>query len=170
MTTRIETARFFLRDLTEADVTPRYLHWFTDPDARANISVAKRTQTLEDLRAYVVPRLSREDILFLAIVDKASGLHIGNVKYEPVDRARGYAVMGLLIGEPAFRGRGVATEVLTASGEWLREQHGIRQIVLGVHRDNVAAIRAYEHVGYRVERTALLPHLTGDALSMVWTL
>ena len=170
MTARIETPRFVLRELQEHDVSERYLGWFKDQDARANISAAATTRELDDLRRYVADRSGRDDVLFLGIFEKASGLHIGNVKYEPVDSANGYAVMGILIGDPAFRGRGVATEVLAASGEWLKANRGIREIALGVHRRNAAAIKSYEKAGYRVGATPRIPDADYDAVTMVWVL
>jgi RimJ/RimL family protein N-acetyltransferase len=61
--------------------------------------------------------------------------------------------MGVLIGDPAWRGRGATTEVLDASIAWLACRRGIREVVLGVERDHRAAIRAYEKAGFRIETT-----------------
>jgi RimJ/RimL family protein N-acetyltransferase len=93
------------------------------------------------------------------------------VKFEPVDSAKGYAVMGILIGEPAWRGRGVAQEVLRATGPWLRTNRGIREVVLGVSRSNLKAIRVYEAVGFVPGPSPHLPYESHPQyLSMVWRL
>lgn len=168
MTVEIETPRFVLRQLREADVTERYLGWFCDPEASDNISAAATTHTLDDLRRYVIERMDREDVLFLGIFDRHTDVHVGNVKYEPVDRARGYAVMGILIGEISYRNKGVAQEVLAVSGAWLREHCSVREILLGVHRDNRAALRAYEKVGYRVSASRHLAVTEPGVLIMMW--
>lgn len=165
----IATPRFVLRDLRQEDITPHYLEWFVDPAAQKHIAAAAHTQTLAQLRAYLAERTGRRDVLFLGIFDKATGLHIGNVKYEPVDAANGYAVMGILIGDPGSRGKGVAGEVVAASARWLQAHEGIREIVLGVHRDNAAAIQAYERVGFVIEGTPRIK-VTDDAFTMVWRL
>jgi ribosomal-protein-alanine N-acetyltransferase len=164
----IETERFRLREISEADVSERYLGWFRDNETRAYVAAA--AGDLEDLRQYVRERVGRDSILFLGIFDKQNGLHVGNVKYEPVDSAKGYAIMGILIGDAAYRGQGTATEVLRASGQWLRDHRNIKQIALGVHRDNVAAIRAYERVGYRVGPSEYIPRTHPAAVTMVWAL
>ena len=169
-TVEIDTSRFVLRELTPGDVSQRYLSWLSDPDAKAHIRGATSTRTLDDLRTYVEERSGRDDVLFLGVFDKATGWHIGNVKYEPVDSRRGYAIMGMLIGDPGYRGKGVATEVLRASGRWLKERRGIREIVLGVHRSNPAAIHAYEKAGFRVAHTPHIPHVDADSVTMVWVL
>lgn len=81
-------------------------------------------------------------MLFLGIFERATQRHIGNIKFEPVDRQAGYAVFGILIGDADFRGKGVVAEVIAASSVWLKWQ-GLREIVLGVDMDNEPAIRAY---------------------------
>jgi [ribosomal protein S5]-alanine N-acetyltransferase len=154
----IETPRFRLRELTLDDVTDRYLGWLRDAEAARHIASAGRTQTLSDLMAYVAARLGRDDVLFLGIFDRATGEHIGNLKYEPVNSREGYAIMGILIGEPAYRGRGVAAEVLGASARWLRDERQIAQIVLGVSTDNARGIRGYQSAGFRFEDS---PHMPG---------
>lgn len=166
----IDTARFFLRPLTPADATPQYWSWLQDAEARKYITAAATTHGLGQLQAYISERENREDVLFLGIFERDSGAHIGNIKFEPIDSESGYAVMGVLIGTLAFRGRGVTTEVLTASGRWLQANRGIRQIVLGVHTGNTAAIRAYEKVGFVRAMTPHIPAPHAGTLTMVWDL
>jgi [ribosomal protein S5]-alanine N-acetyltransferase len=150
----ILTQRFLLRELRESDVTHRYLSWFADADAKRNISAAAAMDTIAALKQYVCEREGRADVLFLGIFCREDGMHIGNIKYEPIDTDLGVAVMGILIGEPSFRGKGVAREVLLATGAYLREQRAVRVIELGVHATNAAAIAAYERVGFRRDREA----------------
>lgn len=166
----IMTNRFKLRELTLDDVTARYLDWFGDPETLKHIPAARSTTSLATLREYVGARVGRPDILFLGIFDGSTGQHIGNIKYEPVDESQGYAVMGILIGDPAYRGRGVAREVLSATAEWLKRHRHIREIVLGVDSDNLPAIRAYEGLGFTVEATPYIPSPPSDCLTMIWHL
>ena len=167
LTIEIETSRFHLRELTVDDASDRYLGWFADPDAAKYISAAAQTHQLGELRDFIRARAGRRDVLFLGIFDRPSGLHVGNIKYEPVDEAAGYAVMGMLIGEPDFRSRGVAREVLDATGAWLRDHRNIHEIVLGVHEDNLAAIRAYQRAGFRIESTPHLPAVAAGGVTML---
>jgi len=108
MTTKVEirTERFLLRELTEGDVTQRYLDWLSDPESGRFIAAAATVRKLSDLRQYVRERTGQSNILFLGIFEKASGLHIGNIKYEPVNSDSGCAIMGMLIGDPAYRNKG----------------------------------------------------------------
>jgi ribosomal-protein-alanine N-acetyltransferase len=163
----ILSERFLLRPLTEEDATERYLSWLCDADAKRFITAAADTKGLSDLREYVSVRIGRDDILFLGIFERDTELHIGNIKYEPVNSELGYAIMGILIGDPEYRGKGVAAEVLTSSAQWLKRHRNTKQILIGVSKDNAAAIRAYEKVGFVISKTQFLPN---HPSTMVWDL
>lgn len=163
----IITERFRLRELIEEDATERYLNWFGDSETRKFITTASRTKNLSDLRQYIFEHIGRNDILFLGIFEINSGLHIGNIKYEPVDTQMGYAVMGILIGDTAYRGIGAGTEVLRASSQWLKLHCNINQIVLGVSTENPGALRSYEKAGFRIEETPYIKKHIQDTVTMV---
>ncbi len=165
---RIFTQRFLLRELTVADVSERYRDWLLGPEAQKNISAT--TDSLPELVRYVADRTQRTDVLFLGIFDLLSGLHIGNLKYEPVNSELGYAIVGVLIGEVEYRGRGVATEVLLASTAWLKANRRINQFLLGVWKANLAAVRAYEKAGFKFTESALLPNRPPEGPVMILNL
>jgi RimJ/RimL family protein N-acetyltransferase len=169
MPVTIDTGRFHLRELREDDATERYLGWLGDAAAMKYITAAAVTKELSDLRLYIRARIGRDDVLFLGIFEKSSGAHIGNIKYEPVDSAKGFAIMGILIGDPQYRGKGVAPEVLKASARWLRAERAITQIVLGVSHDNAAAIRAYQQAGFVIEGSPFIPGPRSGYATMVQT-
>ena len=162
----IETDRFRLRELTVNDVSTRYLGWLSDSEAKKWIVTAKKTRGLADLRNYVQQRVGRDDVLFLGIFSKDGNLHIGNIKYEPVIRDEARAELGVLIGDPAFRGQQVFAEVLAASAAWLKTNRQIRRIYLGVERENLPAVNAYRNAGF-IEEPALQQIPFSRALRMV---
>lgn len=163
----IFTNRFILRPLNVDDISERYAGWLSDQATSKYISARL---SLADLRQYVYERTSQEDVLFLGIFDKITNLHIGNIKYEPVNSKLRYAIMGILIGEAEWRGKGVASEVLLASAKWLWNNRNIQQIILGVSHSNLAAIRAYRKVGFVNQATEYIPTISRDNMTMVWIL
>lgn len=165
----ITTERFLLRELNVNDATDRYLSWLSDESANKYIVSASNISKRKKLEEFICDKNGRKDILFYGIFDKKTGQHIGNLKYEPVNEKLGYAIMGILIGEPKYRGMGVAAEVLIASGEWLQNHRNINQIVLGVDNRNNAAIRAYKKVGFSISDTPYIQPSLGNS-SMVWNL
>lgn len=160
----ISTHRLTLKSLNLADVTERYSDWLSDSSANQFIS---SKLSLEELKKYVLERTKRDDVLFLGIFNKADGLHIGNIKYEPVNFEKSYAIMGILIGDAAWRGREVAGEVILASASWLHKNKKINQIVLGVSKSNIAAIRAYRKIGFIEKSSRYISNLADGNITMV---
>ena len=152
----ILTDRFVLRSLSIKDVTKRYADWLSDETTSKYILTRL---TLIELKHYVVERSSRDDVLFLGIFNKINGAHIGNIKYEPIEVERRQATMGILIGEKEWRGKGVASEVIIASANALNQRLKIEKIILGVSKDNSAAIRAYEKIGFKKKSICNKNHL-----------
>ena len=160
----ISTTRFTLKPLTLNDVTDRYASWLSDATSGKFISARFYGP---ELKKYVSERSNRGDVLFLGIFNKIDGLHIGNIKYEPIDSQQCYAVMGILIGDAAWRGKGVAREVILASATWLHKNKKIDQIVLGVSKSNKIAIRAYQKVGFIERSSKHLPNVNNENITMI---
>lgn len=166
----LETERFRLRRLTASDATARYLGWLADKDARRYIQAASATCSLDNLRDYITERTAKTDVLFLGIFERSSGAHIGNIKYEPIDLTRSCAEMGILVGEPEWRGRGVAREVILASARWLKTHRGISRIHLGVEADNDAALSAYILTGFVRTEVIRDVRVPGEIVRMALTI
>lgn len=160
----ILTNRFILKSLDVTNVSDRYASWLSDHVTSKYIA---NRPNLVDLRQYVIERSDRDDVLFLGIFEKIEYLHIGNIKYEPVDTNLGYAIVGILVGESDWRGQGVAIEVLVASAKWLHQYRNIKQIILGVSRANVAAVRAYQKAGFIEEESVYISSVSAENITMV---
>jgi ribosomal-protein-alanine N-acetyltransferase len=164
---RILTWRFLLRTLVVEDVSEQYREWLNDEMAQRYIIASGRPHDLPALRAYVEERSARNDVLFLGIFTREGNQHIGNIKYEPIDAAAGSAEMGILIGEPDWRGCGVAREVILASARWLKMHRGISLVRLGVESDNDMALAAYLRAGFRRTGVIHSPLVRGEVVRMV---
>jgi ribosomal-protein-alanine N-acetyltransferase len=168
--TEILSDRFLLRTLRPEDATERYLSWLKEENVLKHIITAKETNYITDLRGYIERRSERDDVLFLGIFEKESGVHIGNIKYEPIDLNKRYAIVGVLIGETDYRNKGVTPEVLKSSAAWIKANMGIDQIILGVAKDNEAAIRSYQKTGFKVAETPYITYTDNTIITMIWDL
>ena len=145
----VTTDRFCLDILEARHVDERYRAWFLDPVAQRFIIAASGEQPcLGALREYVDRKRSDPAVIFYGIWHRASGELIGTVKFEPVDVALGSATCGIFIGEPSWRGRGVAAEVLKGSMNELYHAMRISKFFMGVDPENTAAISAYRKIGF----------------------
>jgi len=163
----IETQRFFLRPLTVNDVTYRYLGWLQDEKSNRFIVTTSSKYNIDSLRRYVKKRMNDVDVIFFGIFLKENGLHIGNIKFEPIDKINCTSTMGVLIGDSDWRGRGVAVEVINACALWLYQNRSITKIYLGVDRENKSAIRAYFKAGFRIIQDGISDKNISNSLKMV---
>lgn len=171
--TSVTTDRFVVRVLNETDVTDFYLHWFEDADAKIHVKAARSRQTLESLRTFVREKKNSPNALLLGIFTRDTSAHIGNLKFEPIDLPAGAAVVGVLIGEPAWRNKGVFHEVFDAATDKLGSLFNVHSFWLGVAIDNPAAINAYRKAGFiRQERppNELVRVVLDDAIYMKYQL
>jgi ribosomal-protein-alanine N-acetyltransferase len=144
----IETKRFVLRRLTEADASEKYLSWLNSDIAIRFIQSSAIMRTVDDIKDYIRDKSNLSNVLFLGIFDKSSFEHIGNIKYDDINIDRGDAVMGILIGEAKLRGQGVGPEIIAETSNWLRSNLGITRIHLVVNKNNTSAFRAYLKIGF----------------------
>lgn len=147
--TRITGERFDLNIMEEENATPTYRSWLNDPIV--NQYLETREATHEDLRRYIQDKRASDSCLFFGIFWKENNQHIGTVKLEPIDFEKGYAVVGILIGEKLFWGKGIATEVTNLIVDYAFNILGLDEIRLGVLEEHTAARRVYEKCGFVVD-------------------
>lgn len=162
----LNTERFTLKVLRPEMVGAEYLSWFSSSETTEYIDYAKNKVTLSGLKSYVQEKLENEKILFFGIFLKDSLLHIGNIKFEPIDFEKGFAILGVLIGDNNWRGVGVFAEISKVLEKSLSEKN-IKKIYLGVDKSNSAAVKAYLKEGYRIDESNLLGADLKLAVSMV---
>ncbi|MBU2968999.1 GNAT family N-acetyltransferase [Pseudoalteromonas sp. C2R02] len=146
METKLETLRFHLRELTIQDASVKYLSWFSEQTTSEYITY--KNEDLKSLQNYIFEKDQDPNCWFYGIFTKKNQEHIGNLKYERHPNHEHVATLGILIGDESFQGKGVASEVIHASTDFLKKNTNIKRINLGVAKDNIAAIKAYEKIGF----------------------
>jgi [ribosomal protein S5]-alanine N-acetyltransferase len=146
-----EGSLVLLRPLERTDLNERYLNWLNDPEVTRYTETGIFPSSAEDLDNYYRSMSgSRNDVL-LAVEDKQSGKHIGNVKLGPIHWLHRSATFGILIGEKEFWGKGVGLEATRLMVEYGFERLNLHRIDLGVFAEHVAAVRCYEQAGFKLE-------------------
>lgn len=163
----IDTPRFCLKELQKQHATPQYLSWLRGDASHFLTNIQTDLTSLEE---YIHKSLSDTNTLLLGIFVKKSNLHIGNIKFEFLDHDRKIVEMGILIGEPAFHGVGVAGEVIKAFSEYTIIKYGTNLMVLGVSKHNKNAISAYKKLGFKPESRPLSSINSKDGILMSWSM
>lgn len=150
-TARLENQRIVLRPLREEDLGPTYLGWLRDPEVTRYMQAGSAPATSRRLRQYVERfRRSRTDFIF-AIVDRATGLHIGNVTVNHLHPVYRTADTGLMIGRKDFWGQGYATEAWSLLLDHAFRRLGVRKVVAGAAADHEASVAVLRKLGFREE-------------------
>lgn len=150
-TASITGSRVYLRPLERTDLNEQYLMWVNDPEIARYLDTRTFPTSMQDLVAFYEEVTRTRDNVILAIIDKKSDRHIGNVKLGPIRWVHRRATLGLLIGDKKFWGRGVGTEVTRLAVEYGFNRLNLRRIDLGLHAEHESALRCYEKVGFKVE-------------------
>jgi RimJ/RimL family protein N-acetyltransferase len=154
----LSSERFVIRSLSpEIDELQSYLSWMRNKKANPFIQGVTESFSSEDLVAYINQKNVSETALLLGIFVKPENTHIGNVKLEPII-PRTSAVIGILIGEETFRGKGVGFEVISRVLEFCFKDLELELVELGVDKKNLRAIALYTRLGFKVETQKFKTH------------
>jgi RimJ/RimL family protein N-acetyltransferase len=140
-----------LRPLERSDLNERYLGWLNDPEVTRYTETGTFPSTADDLENYYRSVAGSKNDVMLAVVDKKSGRHVGNVKLGPIHWVHRCATLGILIGEKEFWGKGVGLEATRLMVEYGFRRLNLHRIDLGVFAEHEAAVRCYEKAGFKVE-------------------
>ena len=145
----IRTERFVLRVIhPEIESFQAYLSWMRDENLNRFIQGANKNISLEYLHRYVDEKNQSPNSLLLGIFHRETHKHIGNLKLEPITFGLD-ATLGILIGEEAWRGKGVGFEVINRVIEYAFDEFKLKRIQLGVDPNNLPAVRLYEKLGFK---------------------
>jgi RimJ/RimL family protein N-acetyltransferase len=122
--------------------------WMCDSEVAGGIGLL-REPSLEATRGWIERANADRSMVQFAIL--ADDEHVGNVRLDQIDSARGLARLEIFIGEG--RSRGVGQEALRLLLDRAFGEMGLHRVWLTVHVRNARAIRAYLAVGFQVEGT-----------------
>lgn len=146
--TLIEGEHVALRLLTTEDATETYLGWMRNPEVTQYLESRFGEHSLESLREFIASNSGRADTLFVAIVDRASGRHVGNVKVGPLSKFHGTADLGLMIGDKSVWGRGYGSEAIALATKLAFERLGARKLTASLYSGNVGSAGAFRRAGW----------------------
>ncbi len=143
----LETKRLYIKTLSKSSNVDNYIRWMKDT---SNVYISSINPDISRIELYDFIQKKYDDpfAMLLGIYDKKTKTHIGNGKFEPINFDEKFAVVGILIGDSAFRGLGLAGEFIHECFNQILIPEGITELRLGVHERNLAAISAYRKIGF----------------------
>lgn len=142
--------RIVLRPLSLADADGPYPGWFNDPVVCRYNSHHVYPYSREQAIEYIRSAAGGPDLV-LAIVDRQTGAHVGNVSLQEIDQRSRTAEFAIVVGDRGVWGKGLGTEAA-----WLILDHGFRELNLrrvaaGTLAANTGMRKLAERLGMREE-------------------
>ena len=106
----LEGKRIDLRPLRSEDIEGNYVNWLNNADVCEYNSHHVYPYTPEYALQYIRNVEHKKNDCILAIVDKKSGRHIGNVSLQHIDYVSRNAEYAIILGEKEFWGKGIARD------------------------------------------------------------
>lgn len=147
----LESKRVILRPLSQQDVNETYLSWLNDPEVNRFNSHAIFPYSKEELIRYVASSSKDRSKVILAIMDKTTKRHIGNVTLQNIDWVTRSAEFAILIGEKIQWGKGIGAEVGKLIVDYGFNHLGLHRIWCGTSSDNIGMQKVAKRIGMKRE-------------------
>jgi RimJ/RimL family protein N-acetyltransferase len=143
--------KIYLRAIDASDITPSYQNWFNDPEVCRFNDHHRFPMQAEEMREYYDRVIKTRGNLVLAIIDRATDAHVGNIALQSIDTVNRSAELAILIGDKAAWGKGVGEEACR-----LVLRHGFRElnlhrIVCGTSAENIGMQKLAQKLGFAEE-------------------
>ena len=150
----METDRLLLRRFTLADTEAMFENWAGDAQVQRMLAepVYETPQQVHDLLERYIVAYGREDVYRWAVIEKQSGLCIGQIAFFLVDSKNRFAEIEYCIGR-TFQNRGYATEATKAVMALGFDRIGLHKIQICTMTNNAPSMRVIEKCGFTYEGT-----------------
>lgn len=148
---KLEGTNIYLRPVEISDATKEYAGWLNDSGVNQYLESRFSRQTAKSVKEYIKKVLKNRDNLFMAIIRKDSGKHIGNIKLGPINRYHKFAEIGIMIGDKNSWGRGYASEAIKLISDFSFKKLKLHKITAGAYENNIGSVRAFIKSGFEIE-------------------
>lgn len=143
--------RVNLRALQENDLNDTYLQWLNDEEICRFNSHAVFPNTVEKMKAYFAGLHTNHNQVILAMVDRMTGKHIGNVSLQNINWISRNAEFAILLGDKDFWGGGYGTEAAKLIVEYGFQRLNLHRIYCGTIEGNKGMIKLAEKLSMKEE-------------------
>jgi RimJ/RimL family protein N-acetyltransferase len=137
-----------LREVRPEDAGKRYYNWMNDEDITGYTESRFYPYSLDQIKQYVQKMDGSRDAVFLAIIEKESGKHIGNIKIGNINWIHRVADVGIIIGEKQCWGKGYATGAIRLVCDYALNKLNLHKLWAGCYENNIGSIKAFTKAGF----------------------
>ena len=141
----------YLRGLCARDLDGNWYRWFNDVEVTHFQDKGYFPNTRELQARYYERMTASETDVVLAIVDAATGRHVGNVGLHDIKWIHRTAMLGIVIGEKEYWGRGFGKQAWALITRYGFETLNLAKICANVIDGNDRSLACAKHAGFEVE-------------------
>lgn len=137
-------------ELNQADYDlDLYLSWLRNVQDNRFIEAVRKDYSKFDLQKYLESRINNPQVKFWGIFLE-SNKFIGTIKLEPINWENQTAWLGMMIGDSSEHGKGYGSQALNLVLDHAENVLLLKDIFLGVHKNNAPAIKTYRKSGFEI--------------------
>ena len=126
----------------------KYLEWLNDPEINRYLEVRFEKNTKEKIFQYIQDCNESQNRSLLAIRVKKDDIIIGNIKIDQINKNHKRAIIGILIGEKEYWGKGYATEAINLLCKYAFFDMGLEKLSAGCYSCNKASEHCFKKAGF----------------------
>ena len=143
--------KVYLRPITKKDLNENYREWFNDEEVCRYNFHHRFPNYDENMKEYFDNVIKSKKNLILAICDKETDKHIGNVALEDINPVDRFAEFAIVLGDKSFWGKGAGREATMLILKHGFEELNLNRIQCGTLDDNVGMQKVAATVGFKEE-------------------
>jgi RimJ/RimL family protein N-acetyltransferase len=149
----LELKKVYLSVLSISDVNQNWTDWLNNSNITQYQDKQYFPQTLEKQERYFSNILNSSSDLLLAIRDKESNLHIGNVGLHDIDYIHRRCNIGVVIGNSDYWNKGIATDVIRGMVHHAFYALNLNRVTATIMSENIGSISAFKKCNFILEGT-----------------
>lgn len=147
----IDTPNLTMRTLTTDDASDRFAAWFSQDEVRSALNLPGQNRTKGEIVDYINAFDQRSNIL-LGIFDKANDLLVGLLAVQ-IDWEIERYLASTVVGEAAYRSKGVMLEITLPFREYFFETLGLKILTATALATNKAIIAYLVKTGWTLNQS-----------------
>ena len=140
--------RVTLRSIERSDI-PTFVRWFNDR-AVTRFLARQQPMSLAEEERWFEHRLENPEGFIFGIAAEDGAL-VGNIGLHQINWKDRHAMLGIVIGEKEYWGRGYGTDAISTMLRFAFNEQNLHRVWLYVYPENERALRCYERCGFQIE-------------------
>jgi len=143
--------KIYLREIEKSDLNENYQQWFNDEEVCRFNDHHRFPNYRQDMEEYYGDVIKSKNNLILAIIDKKTDKHIGNVSLQNIDYVNRSAEIAIIIGDKNYWSKGVGGEAANLIISHGFKSLNLNRIYCGTSETNMGMQKLALKAGFKKE-------------------